>query len=173
MNRVPGNFHIEARSKHHNLNPSLTNLSHIVHHLSFGPPISQRLLNRLKSVPEEYLHHSTMDDNVYVNSEFHQAFHHYIKVVPTHYEVDGTYMGKNSIVGYQMVEQSQNMFYEDGDVPEARFSYDISPMAVVVKKTGRKWYDFVTSMFAIIGGTFSVMSLISMLASVLFKPKKL
>ena len=34
--RVPGNFHIEARSKHHNLNPETSNVSHIVNHLSFG-----------------------------------------------------------------------------------------------------------------------------------------
>jgi hypothetical protein len=36
-NRVPGNFHIEMRSKHHNFNPKASNLSHIVNSLSFGP----------------------------------------------------------------------------------------------------------------------------------------
>lgn len=40
MNRVPGNFHIEARSKYHNLNPTLTNVSHVVHDLTFGPPMT-------------------------------------------------------------------------------------------------------------------------------------
>jgi hypothetical protein len=35
--RVPGNFHIEARSSLHNLNPLMANLSHIVNSLSFGP----------------------------------------------------------------------------------------------------------------------------------------
>lgn len=35
-NRVPGNFHIESRSKYHNLNPFLANVSHTVSHLSFG-----------------------------------------------------------------------------------------------------------------------------------------
>lgn len=35
--RVPGNFHIEMRSKHHNFNPAASNLSHIVNSLSFGP----------------------------------------------------------------------------------------------------------------------------------------
>ena len=41
------------------------------------------------------------------------------------------------------------------DVPQARFSYDLSPMAVVVKKEERKWYDFITSMCGVIGGTFT------------------
>ena len=39
VNRVPGNFHLEARSKTHNLNAAMTNLSHIVNHLSFGTPL--------------------------------------------------------------------------------------------------------------------------------------
>merc|ERR1712154_668995 len=36
VNRVPGNFHIEAKSKNHNLNAAMTNLTHVVNHLSFG-----------------------------------------------------------------------------------------------------------------------------------------
>ena len=39
VNRVPGNFHLEARSKTHNLNAAMTNLSHIVNHLSFCTPL--------------------------------------------------------------------------------------------------------------------------------------
>lgn len=34
VNRVPGNFHFEAHSRHHSLNTYRTNLSHTVHHLS-------------------------------------------------------------------------------------------------------------------------------------------
>ena len=41
VNRVPGNFHIEARSKYHNLNPTMTNVSHLVHDLTFGPPMTK------------------------------------------------------------------------------------------------------------------------------------
>ena len=42
VNRVPGNFHIEARSGYHNLNPAMANLSHQVHSLSFGPVMNQK-----------------------------------------------------------------------------------------------------------------------------------
>ena len=45
-------------------------------------------------------------------------------------------MGKDVIQAYQMVQTSQIMQYAPEDVPEARFSYDISPMAVVIKKKG-------------------------------------
>ena len=54
VNRVPGNFHIEARSKNHNLNAAMTNLSHIVNHLSFGEPIetaSRKTKRILKTGP--------------------------------------------------------------------------------------------------------------------------
>jgi hypothetical protein len=49
------------------------------------------------------------------------------------------------------LEQSQIVYYDPENVPEARFSYDLSPMAVVVQKEGRKWYDYLTSLCAIIG----------------------
>jgi len=70
------------------------------------------------------------------------------------------------IVGYQMLAQSQIMHYNEMDVPEAKFSYDLSPMAVLVSSKGRRWYDFVTSVCAIIGGTFTVVGIVD---AVLYK----
>ena len=43
VNRVPGNFHIEARSAHHEINAALANVSHVVNHLSFGAPVPPKL----------------------------------------------------------------------------------------------------------------------------------
>jgi Endoplasmic reticulum vesicle transporter len=63
--------------------------------------------------------------------------------------------------------------YNEEDVPEARFSYDISPMAVLVKKKGKHWFEFVTSMCALIGGTFTVLGLLSNFLNVIFKNKKI
>lgn len=83
VNRVPGNFHIESRSKHHNLNPVMSNLSHVVNHLSFGPVFSVKELMRMDQVPEPlFSYESThpMDNNAYVTEKLHQAFHHHIKV---------------------------------------------------------------------------------------------
>ena len=83
VNRVPGNFHIEARSKHHNLNPVMSNISHVVNHLSFGPALSRNALRKVDEVPKQYFAIDStkpMDGNVYVNDKLHTAFHHYIKV---------------------------------------------------------------------------------------------
>jgi len=174
VNRVPGNFHIEAKSKNHNLNSAMTNLTHVVNHLSFGEPLdvqARRAKRILKQVPEEHKQFNPMDDSVYITKEFHQAFHHYIKVVSTHLNVGSS--EANQMLTYQFLEQSQIVYYDVSNVPEARFSYDLSPMSVVVEKEGRKWYDYLTSLCAIIGGTFTTLGLIDAVLYKVFKPKKL
>eukprot|EP00980_Cylindrotheca_fusiformis_P025148 scaffold13207_cov143-Cylindrotheca_fusiformis.AAC.1 len=174
VNRVPGNFHIEAKSKNHNLNSAMTNLTHVVNHLSFGEPVdrqSRRTKRILKQVPEEHRQFSPMDGSSYVTKDFHQAFHHYIKVVSTHLNMGSS--SSNQMVTYQFLEQSQIVYYEVNNVPEARFSYDLSPMSVVVEKESRKWYDYLTSLCAIIGGTFTTLGLIDAVLYKVFKPKKL
>jgi Endoplasmic reticulum vesicle transporter/Thioredoxin len=173
VNRVPGNFHIEAASKNHNLNAAMTNLSHVVHHLSFGEPLqSTRSVNRiLKQVPTEHQQFAPMDEHKYSTRDFHQAYHHYIKVVSTHFNMGQAKSKK--MTTYQFLEQSQIVFYDEVNVPEARFSYDLSPMSVVVEKQGRKWYDYLTSLCAIIGGTFTTLGLIDAVLYKVLKPKKL
>jgi len=140
VNRVPGNFHLEARSNQHNLNAAMTNLSHIVNHLSFGQPIMADQKRKMQRFPEFSNSISPIDSNVYVNRDFHQSFHHFTKVVSTHYKVDSLFgsRNKNVILGYQILAQSQIMQYNVEDVPEAKFSYDLSPMAVVVTNKGRR-----------------------------------
>lgn len=174
VNRVPGNFHVEAKSKNHNLNSAMTNLTHVVNHLSFGEPLDQqsrRAKRILKQVPEEHQQFNPMDDSMFLTKEFHQAYHHYIKVVSTHLNVGAT--EANQMLAYQFLEQSQIVYYDVNNVPEARFSYDLSPMSVVVEKEGRKWYDYLTSLCAILGGTFTSLGLIDAVLYKVFKPKKL
>eukprot|EP00565_Helicotheca_tamesis_P002714 CAMPEP_0185731170 /NCGR_PEP_ID=MMETSP1171-20130828/12050_1 /TAXON_ID=374046 /ORGANISM="Helicotheca tamensis, Strain CCMP826" /LENGTH=433 /DNA_ID=CAMNT_0028400377 /DNA_START=239 /DNA_END=1540 /DNA_ORIENTATION=- len=181
VNRVPGNFHIEAKSKSHNLNAAMTNLTHQINHLSFGEPLynnpSRKTRRILKQLPEEHKQFSPMDNALYPSKQFHQAYHHYIKVVSTHLnmgsETGVEAQGYNSMLTYQFLEQSQLVYYNTADVPEARFSYDLSPMSVVVQKESRKWYDYLTSLCAIIGGTFTTLGLIDATLYKVFKPKKL
>ena len=118
-----------------------------------------------------------------------------MQVVSTHLELGGRYTGSDAVLMYQMVQSSQVMQvrfiiivyiviqdsistqiicqYEEEDVPEARFSYDLSPMSVVVSKKGKHWYEFVTSICALIGGTFTVVGLLSAFLGVIFKAKKI
>jgi hypothetical protein len=65
------------------------------------------------------------------------------------------------------------MVYADEDIPEARFAFDISPMAVRISKEPRPLYSFITSVCAIIGGTFTVFGLLNAVLSTVFKSKKI
>merc|ERR1711871_1896652 len=134
VNRVPGNFHIEARSLHHNLNAAMTNLSHVVNHLSFGTPLAsstERKLSKYAQFQSNY----PLDGGRFISPDF---------------QVGGLMSKMRDVIRYQTLVQSQVMHYSEMDVPEAKFAYDLSPMAVVVSSKGRRWYDFVTSVCAIV-----------------------
>lgn len=174
VNRVPGRFQIEARSVNHELHSAMTNLTHRVHDLTFGalsgpPGHMLHVLPFFDTVPEKYKHTNPMQDKYYPTYEFHQAFHHHLKIISTHID----YLFSRSTVLYQILEQSQLVFYEEVNVPEIQFSFDLSPMSVNVSKEGRKWYEYVTSLCAIIGGTYTTLGLINATLLRIFKPKKL
>jgi hypothetical protein len=155
-----GNFHIQARSPHHDLVPHMTNVSHVVHHLSIGDPIGRSYVERGKvKVPREAIAKLTpMDGNVYVTQELHEAYHHYVKVITTNAE--GMVMGKRDIKAYQIIQSSQLALYRNDQIPEAKFSLDLSPISVSYRTTSRHWYDYLTSLMAIIGGMFTVVGLV-------------
>ena len=62
-------------------------------------------------------------------------------------------------LSYQMLAQSQLSHYEEDVVPEAKFIYDLSPVAISFREKTRKWYDYLTSVMAIIGGSFTVVGM--------------
>jgi thiol-disulfide isomerase/thioredoxin len=177
VNRVPGNFHVEARSPHHEINAAMANLSHVVNHLSFGTKTPWAVKRKIASrYPQFAADAPPLDGNTYATETPHETVHHYLKVVTTHFDV-GTLLQSlsravagsrnvvagtpaSTVVGYKVVAQSQVMKYHELDVPEAKFSYDLSPMAVSVSSKGKHWYDFLTSCCAIIGGTFTVLGLL-------------
>ena len=174
VNRVPGNFHIEAHSVNHELNSAMTNLTHRVNHLSFGstdgfPGHVLYLIPHFSCIPKKYKNTDPMKDKYYPTFEYHQAFHHHLKVISTHID----YLFSRSTILYQILEQSQLVYYDVQMVPEIRFSFDLSPMSVVLSKEGRKWYEYLTSLCAIIGGTYTTLGLINATLLKIFKPKKI
>lgn len=176
INRVPGNFHVEARSNSHNLNIAMTNLTHTINHLSFGNKEdfdSARSRRVLKHFPISSRQFNPLEDTTYKTLEYHKAFHHNVKVVSTKYTLGPSDSRAYYVFAHQILAQSQLVEYEIQNVPEARFSYDISPMGVGHSMKARMWYDYVTSLLAIIGGTFSTLGLIDATLYRIFKSKKL
>jgi hypothetical protein len=56
------------------------------------------------------------------------------------------------LVGRLVVELSS--------LEQAKFIYDLSPISVSYRLSSRHWYDYCTSVFALIGGMFTVVGLI-------------
>lgn len=69
-----------------------------------------------------------MNGNVYPTFELHQSYHHYLKIVTVKTEYVNL---------YPINMNSQLTNYERDAIPEI---------------AGRKWYEYDTSLFAIIGG---------------------
>jgi thiol-disulfide isomerase/thioredoxin len=157
VNRVPGNFHVMAKSVGHSFDERTSNMSHYIHELSFGPSMPPRIRKRVPLDVRENI--DPLSGQHFVNHYGSMSHEHSIKVVSTHYET-GTLFGHEKILGYQM-STSNHQYDATPNVPEAKFSYDLSPTAVVISQAGRRWYEFVTSLCAIIGGMFTVASLLS------------
>jgi hypothetical protein len=149
LNRAPSHFYIQARSPSHDIAPHMTNVSHIVHRLSFGDPGLLRHTARDLVLPDNFEKViMPMNDNSYVTRNLHEAFHHYLKLVST------------NLFSYQVLESSQLAQYTSDLVPEAKFIIDLSPIAVTYRMHSRRWYDYLTSLMAIVGGTFTVIGMI-------------
>lgn len=156
--RVPGHFHLQAEAFGEvNVNPALTNVSHLVNHLSFGDKDTKSWAKRL-SVPMEMIQHiDPLDGKRFVVQHFHEAPQHYLKVVSTYVQgkKNAFYQMTHSDRTRKLTNQLQNA------APQARFTYDFSPMSVVVKVKSKRWYEFLTSLFAILGGTYTMVELFS------------
>lgn len=165
VDKAPGKFTIHAQSYGHDIAAHMTNLSHIVHHFSFGEPEAQGYLEGqdLPWVPDGFIRSlHPMDGHVYVTGELHQAYHHHLRVVATEFGEGKVFnWAKNKAQRvYRILQNSQLSTYRVGIVPEARFSYDLSPMAVSYLETARNWYDYLTGVLAIVGGAFTVVGML-------------
>lgn len=157
VDRVPGNFQILAKSKKKTLIPSMTNVSHEVHNLTFGMPTTLfRIRNNEAAIHSDVVKNlDPMQGNVYV-SQLHEAYHHHMKLVSTNFKYN---FGSTDYEIYQILSQSQLAQLPPAEIPGAQFSYDLSPVAVTYRKTYRKWYDYLTSIMAIVGGTFTLVGI--------------
>ena len=109
----------------------MTNVSHIINHLSFGTPFSKYFISKgLENTPPGFLESTRpFDGNVYVTHNVHEAHHHYLKVITTEFESAKTEVKKkkkkyaNTAEGsepsraYQILQSSQLSLYKTDIVP--------------------------------------------------------
>ena len=80
---------------------------------------------------------------------------HYIKVVSTEYHASGY----DTINAYKYSVNS-HQYRDDNQIASAKFTYDLSPMSVILSERRIPLYHFLTSVCAIIGGVFTVVGLL-------------
>ena len=151
-------------------------------------------------VPAEYYSAETvapMNDKVFTVPALHQAYHHYLKVISTHFgfETEAEHLSRT---GYQYVSSSSKKSvssilqsccavivmnisnvstifvsqYNEDDVPKAVFTYNLSPMSIVIEYESKRWYTYICSVCAVIGGSFTVVGLLSNLLALCFDRSK-
>lgn len=164
-NRVPGNFHIEARAavNEGSIRPEMANLSHVINTLTFGPPLRRFMRDRLDSLPEQYVMVDPLKDTEHIDAEPHTVSHHYMNAVGTKYYF--RHAKEDTMPKYdfhQVVADSQPIRYGDGEIPELKFIFDVSPVGMSVEYGGRRWYEYITNMLGIVGGALTFIRLIHM-----------
>ncbi|TGZ82995.1 DUF1692-domain-containing protein [Ascodesmis nigricans] len=184
VNKVVGNFHIApgksftTSSMHvHDLQlyydtPKEHTMSHMIHHLSFGPelPEDKDPLHAQK-VPGSLMGNNPLDGTVAWSKVKPYNYMYFIKVVSTSFLPLGVEPGEPGSLDthqYSVTSHERNLaggadadhpdrLHARGGIPGLYFSYDISPMKVINREVRPKSFlSFLTGIFSIIGGTLTV-----------------
>lgn len=145
INKVPGNFHVSTHSVDNQ--PGMYDFGHVIHELSFGSKIKKISSKGIGSF-------NSLGDREKLDSNGLESYEYVMKIVPTTYED----MGGNTLIAYQYTYAFRS--YVRGRVPALWFRYDLNPIAVKYHETRPPLYHFLTTVCAIVGGTFTVAGII-------------
>lgn len=145
INKVPGNFHVSTHSVDNQ--PGEYDFGHVIHELSFGSKIKKISSKGIGSF-------NSLGDREKLDSNGLESYEYVMKIVPTSYEdISG-----NTLIAYQYTYAFRSYFR--GRVPALWFRYDMNPIAVKYHETRPPLYHFLTTVCAIVGGTFTVAGII-------------
>lgn len=160
VNKVPGNFHVSTHGAGMQ-QPENPDMSHSVNELRFGGVITDPIPGAFTALKNK----NKEDANALSSHDY------VLKIVPTIYEkLDGT---KHFSYQYTWAHKDYLSYGHGGRVmPAIWFRYDLSPITVKYKERRMPLYHFITTVCAIVGGTFTVSGIIDSLiftASNVFK----
>jgi hypothetical protein len=154
VSRVPGKLILTLDHGGHSANPGAANLTHIVHSLTFGPPLTPEQSARLPQAVLAGLHE--LDETFFGSPLPHVHHEHFVRVVGARFQLQGA----TAPVSTYKYSVNSHTFLDSGSPPAAVFSYDLSPLSVVTTEEYTPLYKFVTSLCAIVGGVFTVLGLL-------------
>ncbi|CAD5116532.1 DgyrCDS5411 [Dimorphilus gyrociliatus] len=161
VNKVPGNFHLSTHASSEQ--PDSPDMTHLIHHVTLGDQVPEAA-----DLPGSF--------NPLINRDKREAnptssHDYFMKVVPTIFE---------NFHGYTIYPYQYTFAYRDyiqyghghRFIPAIWFRYDLSPITVKYHERRKPIYSFLTTLCAIVGGTFTVAGIIDSLifsASEIFK----
>lgn len=156
VKRVPGNFHVSAHAHAHLLNLFFQNepmnLTHYIHHLSFGEhpealfDIESQTISPLGGTQKVILEQRENEP---------KSYEYYIKIVPMVYEKYGV-----PYDSFQYVSNSNEILGRYA-IPAIYYRYDLSPITVKWTRQRRSFAHFLVQLCAIIGGVYTVFMLLN------------
>lgn len=159
VNKVPGNFHVSTHSA--SSQPESIDMSHTIHEVSFGTQMGGSVkgsFNPLKDADKS-------------NAREIESHDYVMKIVPTIYQsLDGLTVHSYQ---YTYAYKSSVTFSHTGRImPAIWFRYDLTPITVKYVESRPPLYSFLTTVCAIVGGTFTVAGILDSMifsASEIFK----
>ncbi|GMH43496.1 hypothetical protein BSKO_11418 [Bryopsis sp. KO-2023] len=155
VKKVPGTLHFLAKSNGHSFDHAWMNMTHAVHHFYFGTrpsPYRYKFLKKMHplGLSKDWADKLTGDQFISHNPQ--STHEHFTQVVLTSVEA-----GAGHALNYDAYEYTVHSHtYSSDSIPAAKFTYQLSPIQLVVRETPRELYKFVTSLCAIVGGVFTV-----------------
>ncbi|CAL0322707.1 unnamed protein product [Lupinus luteus] len=155
VKKVPGNLIISARSDAHSFDVSQMNMSHVIHHLSFGRKVSPTVMSDAKRlIPYIGSSHDRLNGRSFINTRdigANVTLEHYLQIVKTEVITGNDYqlVEEYEYTAHSNVAQSLN-------IPVAKFRLELSPMQVLITENQKSFSHFITNVCAIIGGVFTV-----------------
>ncbi|KAI8334489.1 endoplasmic reticulum vesicle transporter-domain-containing protein [Blakeslea trispora] len=176
VNKLRGNFHFSAgrafshgRSHIHDMSSFLTNqygqnFIHHINHLQFGA--HEYNLQKQKRTKSKNIIHPL--DGTKAGTTQTSAMHQYfLKIVPTEFDFIN---GNHARTFQYSVSKQDQLVNQNGGLPGVFFMLDYSPMRIIYSETRPTFGSFLTNVCGIIGGIFSVASIID---STLYRAEKI
>ncbi|XP_072177725.1 endoplasmic reticulum-Golgi intermediate compartment protein 1-like [Diadema setosum] len=149
INKVPGNFHVSTHAVGMN-QPTQPDFTHVIHEVSFGDDLKNKSLSAA---------FNPLAGRDRTTSKPEASHDYYMKIVPTVYE--DLWGAKNVSYQYTYAYKEYTSYGHGRRVlPAIWFRYDITPITVKYHEKRAPFYTFITTICAIVGGTFTVAGII-------------
>jgi len=177
--RVPGAIRFEARpySSVDSLNLDTLNVSHRVHHFTFGA-VNSRTTDVIArdgrprvALYEKFVDRATPDtltNTVFSMPDFGMTSHHFLQIIPTRTPEGYLYQSTHRHRPMRRNVKNTKTHLDRGigrQFPSASFTYELSPIEVHIQRPKRRWYDLITGLLGNVGGTVSMISVFNSVAS--------